>query len=250
LNMILIGIIGPIYSGKKTIANFLKEKLKFEVLSINEYENKPKKLIQYVIKDLKKNYVIYGIDNDTLSALKEFRRRPFFLLLAVDAELNVRYQRRKYSGETSDEFNDFMKKNDENWGKIYEIMYMADFTIMNSSSKDDLYKCLKGLKLKSKDILRPDYDTYFMYLAELVASRTNCIKRKVGCVLVKDSRVIATGYNGTARGLKNCNDGNCKECSQGESGGKSSTCLCLHAEENALLEVGRENKGCILYCNT
>ncbi|CAG8511630.1 16606_t:CDS:1, partial [Racocetra persica] len=119
---------------------------------------------------------------------------------------------------------------------------MADFTIMNSSKEENLYKYLSALDIMRPDGLRPDYDTYFMYLAELVASRTNCIKRKVGCVLVKDSRVIATGYNGTAKGLKNCNDGNCKECSQGESGGKSSTCLCLHAEENALLEVGRENK--------
>lgn len=58
-----------------------------------------------------------------------------------------------------------------------------------------------------------------------------------------------TGYNGTARSLKNCNEGNYESCPQGESGGKSSTCKCLHAEENALLEVGRENKGCILYCN-
>ncbi|CAG8782384.1 17720_t:CDS:2, partial [Racocetra fulgida] len=104
----------------------------------------------------------------------------------------------------------------------------------------DLYGYLSNLDIKRPDRLRPDYDTYFMYLAELVALRTNCIKRKVGCVLVKDSRIIATGYNGTAKRLKNCNDGNCEECSQGESGGKSSTCKCVHAEVNALL---RENKG-------
>ncbi|CAG8486621.1 5492_t:CDS:2 [Cetraspora pellucida] len=204
--MILIGIIGPIYSGKRTIADWLKREHEFT------------------------------------------ERRPFFLLLAVDAELRVRYERWKHS-ENKENFNDFMDQNDKNWNEIRKIMYMADFIITNSSEKADLYKYLNDLDITNPVRLRPDYDTYFMNLADLVASRTNCIKRKVGCVLVKDSRVIATGYNGTARGLKNCNEGNCESCSQ-EDGGKSSTCKCLHAEENALLEVGRENKDCILYCNT
>jgi len=92
-----------------------------------------------------------------------------------------------------------------------------------------------------------------MQLASLAAQRSNCMKRRVGCVLVREKRVISTGYNGTPRGLKNCGDGGCARCNEGNSSGVGlGTCLCLHAEENALLEAGRERirEGAILYCDT
>lgn len=79
------------------------------------------------------------------------------------------------------------------------------------------------------------------------------MKRRVGCVLVEDKRVISTGYNGTPRGLKNCADGGCSRCNEGQGSGVGlGTCLCLHAEENALLEAGRGRirDGTILYCDT
>lgn len=92
-----------------------------------------------------------------------------------------------------------------------------------------------------------------MQLADLAARRSNCMKRAVGCVLVRDKRVISTGYNGTPRGIKNCNEGGCKRCNGGTAGGTGlDSCLCLHAEENALLEAGRDRlrDGSIIYCNT
>lgn len=92
-----------------------------------------------------------------------------------------------------------------------------------------------------------------MELASLAAQRSNCMKRRVGCVLVREKRVISTGYNGTPRGLVNCADGGCGRCNSGEGSGVGlGTCLCLHAEENALLEAGRERigKDAILYCDT
>lgn len=93
----------------------------------------------------------------------------------------------------------------------------------------------------------------FMTLAHLASRRSNCMKRRVGCVLVHNSRIISTGYNGTPRNLRNCNEGGCARCNSASTGGSAlSTCLCLHAEENALLEAGRERirEGCILYCDT
>ena len=98
--------------------------------------------------------------------------------------------------------------------------------------------------------LRPAWDTYFMKLANLAASRANCMKRRVGCVVVRDCRVIATGYNGTPRYMTNCNQNGCPRCNDGED--SLHTCLCLHAEENALLEAGRDRvgKNAILYCDT
>lgn len=79
------------------------------------------------------------------------------------------------------------------------------------------------------------------------------MKRRVGCVLVREKRVIATGYNGAPRGLKNCNEGGCGRCDSGVTGGVGlEACLCIHAEENALLEAGRERVGggAVLYCDT
>jgi dCMP deaminase len=79
------------------------------------------------------------------------------------------------------------------------------------------------------------------------------MKRRVGCVLVREKRVISTGYNGTPRNIRNCNEGGCPRCNGGQGAGVGlSTCLCIHAEENALLEAGRERirEGAILYCDT
>ena len=57
------------------------------------------------------------------------------------------------------------------------------------------------------------------------------MKRRVGCVLVRGARVISTGYNGTPRGVQNCNEGGCPRCNVGEGSGHSlSSCLCMHAE--------------------
>ncbi len=78
---------------------------------------------------------------------------------------------------------------------------------------------------------------YYMKLAEITAQRTNCIKRGVGCVIVKDDRIISIGYNGTPKNTLNCYEGGCERCNDASipSGEKLDLCKCLHAEENALL---------------
>lgn len=80
-------------------------------------------------------------------------------------------------------------------------------------------------------------DQYYMKLAEITALRSNCIKRGVGCVIVKDDRIISIGYNGTPKNTKNCYDGGCERCNDKtiKSGENLELCKCLHAEENALL---------------
>lgn len=66
------------------------------------------------------------------------------------------------------------------------------------------------------------------------------MKRRVGCILVKNNRIIATGYNGTPRGVRNCNEGGCIRCNSGAKCGDAlDQCFCIHAEENALIEAGR-----------
>lgn len=85
---------------------------------------------------------------------------------------------------------------------------------------------------------RPDWDTYFMEIANVVARRGNCCRRQVAAVIVADHRIISTGYNGTPRGVKNCCDGGCARCaSDVPSGSNLGDCICSHAEENAIVQA-------------
>ncbi|MCX7880960.1 MAG: cytidine/deoxycytidylate deaminase family protein [Patescibacteria group bacterium] len=106
-----------------------------------------------------------------------------------------------------------------------------------------------------KKINKPDWDEYFMKIAEVVKSRADCLRRQVGAVIVKDLHILTTGYNGTPHGIKNCTEGGCWRClmrHQGKlkSGEKKEFCVCLHAEQNAIIQaayLGVSTKGAILY---
>lgn len=96
------------------------------------------------------------------------------------------------------------------------------------------------------------------------------MKRPVGCVIAQDNWFVSAGYNGTPKKMVNCNEGGCKRCNSGAPGGTGrecplhplseiadagtlavNTCLCMHAEENALLGANKEKTGgATLYCNT
>ncbi len=92
----------------------------------------------------------------------------------------------------------------------------------------------------SKHFERPSWDEYFMLQAELAKLRSNCITRKVGAVIVRNHRQIATGYNGTPPGIKNCYEGGCERCmrrmkNEIPSGACLDKCMCNHAEANAIM---------------
>lgn len=91
---------------------------------------------------------------------------------------------------------------------------------------------------------RPDHDEYFMGIAFAVRRRAICRKRKVGAVLVRDGRIISTGYNGTPEHMANCDDEEqgCYRCANDEkfeAGTGYDLCICVHAEQNALLSAAR-----------
>lgn len=91
------------------------------------------------------------------------------------------------------------------------LINRAEVRLLNqTSSMKRLHEALGDLNLANEERLRPNWDQYFMQLASLAAQRSNCMKRRVGCVLVREKRVISTGYNGTPRNLKNCNEGGCE----------------------------------------
>jgi dCMP deaminase len=90
--------------------------------------------------------------------------------------------------------------------------------------------------------VRPTPEQYFMLLAVATRERAACLRRHVGAVLVSGGRIIATGYNGTPTGFVNCEDGGCHRCAHAEDyaqGRGYDVCICVHAEENALLQAAK-----------
>jgi dCMP deaminase len=89
---------------------------------------------------------------------------------------------------------------------------------------------------------RPDRDHYFMGIAMAVRERADCTGNRVGAIIVVDRRIVSTGYNGTPENMPNCSAGGCHRCAHREqypSGTGYDLCICVHAEQNALLAAAR-----------
>jgi dCMP deaminase len=276
-----IGLCGGICSGKRTVAQYLVDHHGFTQLYIQRtpenassdngaYFSSVEELVDFVTTRWQQRWVTTDIYNEAI--LDVLVRRPFFILISVDAPVGVRwkrFQRRLLSAKSESgsdstssseslSLEDFLLRSDDHLYNpecgLLPLISRATIRLLNTSSDlAHLYATLGKLDLTNEDRLRPSWDHYFMELASLAAQRSNCMKRRVGCVLVREKRVISTGYNGTPRGLKNCGEGGCPRCNDGQGSGVGlATCLCIHAEENALLEAGRERirEGAILYCDT
>jgi len=101
---------------------------------------------------------------------------------------------------------------------------------------------------------RPDWQQYFMNIARLVARRSTCLRRSVGAILVKDKRILATGYNGAPSGLAHCKEVGCiREQNDIPSGQRHELCRGLHAEQNAIIQAayhGISIREATLFCTT
>jgi dCMP deaminase len=99
---------------------------------------------------------------------------------------------------------------------------------------------------------RPSWETYFMEITELVAKRSTCCRRAVGAVIVKDKRILSTGYNGAPAGIRHCLDIGClREELKVPSGEKHELCRGIHAEQNAIIQAavhGVSISGATLFC--
>ena len=99
---------------------------------------------------------------------------------------------------------------------------------------------------------RPSWDEYFMEIARLVSTRSTCLRRQVGAVLVKDKRILATGYNGAPARLPHCLEVGCLREQEGvPPGERHELCRGLHAEQNAIIQAayhGVSIRGATLYC--
>ncbi len=101
---------------------------------------------------------------------------------------------------------------------------------------------------------RPSWDEYFMDIVEVVKTRSTCIRRQVGAVIVKDNRILASGYNGAPSGCRHCEDIGCLRQQMGiPSGQRHELCRAIHAEQNAIVQAAASGtciKGATVYCTT
>lgn len=102
-------------------------------------------------------------------------------------------------------------------------------------------------------MIRPAWDDYFMKITQDVSERATCVKRQVGAIIVKDNRILSTGYNGAPKGFDHCEKTGCIRKEMGlPSGQRHELCRGLHAEQNAIIQAavhGVQVEGSTLYCN-
>jgi len=282
----IIGLTGPNAAGKTEVAQYLKAR-GFECHSLsdeireeaakrgceisrevlveigNELRGRfgPGVLAERILQRLEpdRNYVVDSIRNP--AEVEALRRRKDFTLLAVQADRKIRFERSRARGregaaQTLEQFafeeERELQSKDPASQQLVATQQLADVTLYNNGSLEELHRQLDTLLPRlMRNFPRPEWDEYFMNIAKVVASRSNCIKRKVAAIIVKDKRIISTGYNGTPRGARNCNEGGCPRCnSMAESGTALEECLCCHGEENAITQAayhGTNVKGATLY---
>lgn len=102
--------------------------------------------------------------------------------------------------------------------------------------------------------MRPSWDEYFMEITHVVAKRSTCLRRRVGAVVVRDKRILTTGYNGAPMGLPHCEEAGClRQQLNIPSGQRQEICRGLHAEQNAIIQGSLHGvglQGATIYCTT
>lgn len=191
---------------------------------------------EFAMENWTKNYVLLGLDF-TENSLEMIKKRPVFVVFQVNTSFLVRHKISNGNRSIEDlaTMDDAQLMNPN----YLRMLGYSKIIFNNDGTLDDLKAALKKLEFNNKQWIRPAWDSYFMTLADLASQRSNCMKRRVGAVIVQDNKVVSTGYNGTPRNLPNCSEGGCPRCNSNVKCGKNlEECICMHAEENAMLEVG------------
>lgn len=217
--------------------------------------------------------------------VEALRGKDGFVLWAVDADIETRYSRitERKSSTDNVSFQDFarqegleMENRDPLKQNLKVCIEMADHVFRNDWTIAELHgKVEKVLdsKLGAQGVVgsgnldglrqtpgigmqdvgrRLTWDEYFMKLAALVAERSTCLRHNIGAIIVRDKRVIATGYNGAAKGVANCCEVGCVKDREGiKSGDGHNVCPAVHAEMNAIVQgatLGTSIEGTTMYC--
>jgi len=272
---IIIGLTGENCAGKGTVADYLAQK-GFYYYSLSDVireelaaEHKEitrealiakgnelrrnfgpdvlaKRIIAKLLPD--RNYVVDSIRNP--AEAKALLATGKTTLIYVTAGAKTRFERMKQRRREGDprSFEAFqiidrleMAGKDEFGQSLADVFALATKKVENEAGFKELYSMMDAaLSEISTDFrsTRPNWDEYFMGIARVVATRSNCIKRHVAAVIVKDKRIISTGYNCTPRGIRNCDQGGCPRCNSfADSGTKLDECVCSHGEENAIVQA-------------
>lgn len=194
-----------------------------------------------------RNVVFTSIRNP--SEVELFKSRKDFVLVNVSAPIEMRFRRIQLRARVGDpksleelqEKEAIESSSDPSKQQLHTVTKMARVVIVNDTTIARLQeKVTKFCKDWAPQLLppKPNWDEYFLTIAKTVSSRSSCIKRKVGAVVCRDLKIITAGYNGTPRGVKNCNEGGCNRCNSfGESGAALDECRCSHGEENAIVQA-------------
>lgn len=222
-------------------------------------ESRIKMVFSSITSDWNSNYIV-----STISSKIEFEimSNTFFISLAIDISIlsklsiglnpnNEILNSLEIIPLKNELFNnnELLKKllmfleyeNNEKKTDLIKLIRKSDFCINSFDNYTDLENQINKLKIHNLNS-RPNWDEYFMKIAWLTSQRSNCISRKVGSVIVKNKKIISTGYNGTPKNMKNCYEGGCNRCiDPNKIEGKSlESCACMHAEINAMLFAGIE----------
>lgn len=287
----IIGITGTYGAGKDTVAEILKEMNFYHVsysdLLREELKTRKKSpsrdnliemgnelrtkygadiLSKKAFEKVKdgENYVFTSIRNP--QEVKYLQARNNFLLINVTAPSSIRIKRimeRNRAGDpkTLKELQEKEARENSrnpNDQQLNNVATMAKVELRNDSSREKLKEKVEKLvadwlyKLQDS---RPDWDHYFMNIAENVKMRSTCMSAKKGAIIVKDKMIISTGYNGTPKGITHCTEGGCQRCTSRhlgkiKSGSYSEPCICCHSEENAIVQAaynGASTKDAVMY---
>ena len=207
-----------------------------------------KKVVEEIEKNDLNNVVITSIRSP--AEVKELEKLRNFILISVEAPLKVRFERMKLRNRENDpktlkEFQE--KENFERYGKknqqnIDPVLKKAKIHVNNDKGLDELkVKIEKLLEDLRKNLRRPDWDYYFMDIVKAISKRATCDRGRTACLIVKDKRILCTGYVGSPVGLSHCDEvGHLYETRYDANGRKSEHCIrTVHAEQNAIAQAAR-----------
>lgn len=125
------------------------------------------------------------------------------------------------------------------------------YAVIHLASKLFTIHCDVSRIFEELNNMRPSWDEYFIEMLDIVKKRSTCLRRQVAAIIVKDKRIIATGYNGAPAGIAHCGEIGClREERKVPSGEKHELCRAIHAEQNAIIQAavhGTSISGATIY---
>ena len=289
---IRIGVTGTFCAGKDTFAGYLTSKKGFVHISLSDIlrEHAASQGVPITRESLQKagtelrekegshvlaakaikkfageeKVVITSIRNPL--EVKELSQAGHFVLVSVDAPPGVRFERMASRGRKENEpdtYEKFLEAEQKELvssnaasQQIQDCIDMAHFSVLNNGTVEELYSKIEQLFPKLEEAAsheRPSWDEYFLELAKMVGKRGTCSRGRAGCVIVKQKRIMTTGYVGSPPHMAHCDDvGHWFKQTIHEDGEITQHCIrTVHAEANAIAQAAKYGitiDGGTLYC--